>query len=156
MTEEEDKKPRKPCAQCPWRLENQGRPHESGFYTKKNLVRLWNQVRGGGNQQSCHLTDPSHPDHIKAGAKPGAKVQECPGSVILILRELRKMANPKGRIEDPTMYLATRKKGLTRKGILYWTMARLTLGHTPLGDGVLPLVDEHDQTIGLPEDLRDT
>lgn len=146
---------KKPCAQCPWRLANQGKKHESGFYTKKNLTRLWNQVRGGGNHQSCHLTDPSHPDHIEAGAREGSKAQECPGSVILVRRELRLMAGPDGAIEDPRPYLAKRKKGLTKKGIMYWAMARLAMGHTLLGDGPLPDVDEQDQEIGLPEYLRE-
>ena len=89
----------KPCAQCPWRRSNQGKKHAFGFYTKANLRRLWNQVRGGGNAQSCHLTDPSHPDHIAVGAKADSEARECPGSVIVVKREIAKMAN-KDRVID--------------------------------------------------------
>ena len=109
----------KPCDQCPWRLANHGKKHKFGFYTKANLRRLWNQVRGGGTAQSCHLTDPSHPDHVAVGAKPGATAQECPGAVILVLREVQRMADANNVIDAaaPKRYLAGRKKGLTKRGI---------------------------------------
>ena len=72
------------CDQCPWRRSNHGKPTRGGFFRKDNLRRLWGQLRGAspdsmGGRQSCHLTDPSHPDHIEAGAKPDAKPRECPG-----------------------------------------------------------------------------
>jgi hypothetical protein len=148
----------KPCAQCPWRLANQGTRHPHGFYTKSNLKRLWNQVRGGGQPQSCHLTDPSHPDHIAAGAKPNAKPQECPGSVILIRREIRLMANAEGVVggkEELAHYFKARKRGLTKRGALYWIVQRIQMGNVPMmnEDGPLPNVEDLPE-IGLPEDLR--
>jgi hypothetical protein len=148
----------KPCDQCPWRLANQGKKHKFGFYTKANLRRLWNQVRGGGTAQSCHLTDPSHEDHIAVGAKPGATAQECPGSVILVLREVQRMADANNVIDDaaPKRYLAVRKKGLTKSGILYWVFRRIHLSGVPyIGGEKLPEVDQDDPNIGLPAELRE-
>lgn len=148
----------KPCDQCPWRLANQGKKHKFGFYTMTNLRRLWKQVRGGGQAQSCHLTDPSHPDHVAVGAKPGATVRECPGSVILVLREIRQLADDKGVVGDKLLldrYRKTRRKGLTTTGIFYWIVQRMQFGGVPMvGGEKLPEVDEKDPEIGLPEELR--
>lgn len=147
----------KPCAQCPWRLANQGKPHPFGFYTKANLRRLWNQVRGGGQPQSCHLTDPSHPGHIAAGAKPTAKAQECPGSVIVVTRELKLLAEFGGGVagtkEGLARYLKERRKGLKKTGLLYWVVQRVQFGKAPFfnGDGPLPDIAD-DPEIGLPEE----
>lgn len=149
---------KKPCAQCPWRLSNQGKRHFGSFYTKANLRRLWNQVRGGGAKQSCHLTDPSHPDHIKAGAKETSEAVECPGSVILINRELRKMSDENGVISDESLdrYRKTRKKGLMKTGILYWVVERIQFAGVPMvGGSPLPEVDADDPEIGLPSFLEE-
>ncbi|MCI0526393.1 MAG: hypothetical protein L0Y56_02925 [Nitrospira sp.] len=145
-----------PCEQCPWRLTNHGKKHKFGFYTKANLRRLWKQIRGGGGVQSCHLTDPSHPDHIAVGAKEGAQAQECPGSVIVVLKEVKKMAVAGVVTGDGTKrYLKTRKRGLTKAGILYWVVSRIQLGGTPfLGGPKMPDVLD-DPEIGLPEYLRE-
>jgi hypothetical protein len=145
-----------PCEQCPWRLSNQGKKHKFGFYKKANLRRLWNQIRGGGNKQSCHLTDPSHPDHIAVGAKEGAQAQECPGSVIVVKREIERMANGSQIIgvEQALHYFKTRKKGLSKRGVLYWVIGRMQLGDTPyFGEGKLPDVKD-DPGIGLPKELN--
>ena len=149
---------KKPCEQCPWRLVNQSKRHPFHFYTKANLSRLWNQIRKGGGMQSCHLTDPSHPDHVAVGAKPGATAQECPGSVILVRREAMKMADDKGLIdvEGLTRYKLSRKKGLTKTGILYWIVQRIQFAGQPfVGGEALPEVDDEDVEIGLPENLRE-
>lgn len=147
----------RPCAQCPWRLANQGKRHKHSFYTKANLRRLWNQLRGGGGEQSCHLTDPSHPDHIDAGAKPGAKAQECPGSVIVVLREVQKMTAGSAVTNNGVKkYLMMRKKnGLTKQGVLFWVVSRIQFGGVPMiGGAKLPEVDVTDPEIGLPEQFR--
>jgi hypothetical protein len=146
-----------PCDQCPWRLSNQGKRHQFGFYTLANLRRLWNQIRRGGGAQSCHLTDPSHPDHVAVGAKPEATARECPGSVIVVLREVEQMANAERVVTPESMarYRSTRKKGLTKEGILFWVVSRLQYGGVPFVGGVkLPDVDVTDATVGLPEVLR--
>ncbi len=143
----------KTCEQCPWRISNQGRKHKRGFYTKRNLTRLWNQIRRGGRAQSCHLTDPKHKDHIEAGCADGAKAKECPGSVVIILRELQRLA-PNGNVgpEQCDAYLIKRRRhGLTKQGILYWAMSRIQFGGVPfMGGPKLPEVDEHDPDVGLP------
>jgi len=147
------------CEQCPWRRSNQGKPSPGGFFRKSNLRRLWNQIRGAspdsaGGRQSCHLTDPSHPDHIAAGAKPGAKPRECPGSLIVVIRELRKLSNEQSVVtpESMTAYLGRRKLGLTKRGMRYWVVERIGMPlPPPFGDGPLPgdlAID--DPEIGLP------
>lgn len=133
-----------PCANCPWRAENQGKRTPWGFYTKRNLRRLWNQIRNGGAAQSCHPTDPSHPDHIAAGAKPGSKPQECIGAVILVRKEIELLAGPENRIDgDRTLlYLKKHRSGLTRNGVLYWVIQRISLSNAPMiGGPPLPDVD---------------
>ena len=143
----------RPCDQCPWRLTNQGKRHRFGFYTKANLRRLWNQVRGGGRPQSCHLTDPSHPEHAAVGAKPDSTPRECPGSVILIKREIRAMADETGTVSPTSIdrYLATRRRGITKRGILYWVVQRIQLAGVPMvGGNPLPEVDVDDPEIRLP------
>lgn len=142
---------KKACEQCPWRLSNQGKRHFGGFYTKKNLTRLWNQIRNGGGQQSCHLTDPRHPDHIQSGCKTKdiEATQECPGSIILVQRELMQLDS----IKNFEKY-RKRKRGLTKRGIVYWAFERLTMGGTPLGGPKLPPIQD-DDAVGLPEYLRE-
>ncbi len=148
-----------PCVQCPWRKTNQGKPHPSGFYTKKNLRRLWGNLRRGGMGQSCHLTDPSHPDHVKAGAPENGKPQECPGSVVLIIRELKRLEalGTNGVIDQMaiTKYMATRKRGLTRTGLVYWIMQRVQFAGTLLGKQPLPEVNWEDPAIDLPDWLKE-
>ncbi len=148
---------KKPCDQCPWRLANQGKRSPGGFYTKKNAKRLWGQIRRGGAKQSCHLTDPSHPDHIAAGCAENATAQECPGSVILVMREFRLLADAGRNITPASIdrYKATRKGGLTKSGLHYWVVSRLGFGDAPIvGGGVLPEVDVDDPEVGLPESLK--
>lgn len=146
------------CPQCPWRLENHGKRHPGGFYRKDNLRRLWNQIRGGGAKQGCHLTDPRHPDHVAAGAPLNAKPQECAGSVILIYREFDKLKTASGgdeiTPEGVEAYLAdpANRRGLKRDGLMYWLIARVQMGNTPLGDGPIPDVTQRevdDPAIGL-------
>lgn len=150
-----------PCPQCPWRKANQGKRHFGSFYSKANLNRLWNQVRRGGKPQGCHLTDPSHPDHIKAGCSPDALTRECPGSVILILREIRamaKLAALPNHIDQQAIdtYLKRRKLGLTNQGIVYWLISRYQFGGAPLiGEPKLPEVDANDPEIDLPDYLKE-
>jgi len=144
-----------PCAQCPWRKSNHGKPHKFGFYTKTNLRRLWGQIRRGGGEQSCHLTDPSHPDHVAVGAKPNAKAQECPGSIIVVSRELSKMATGGVITEDGLKrYQKERKKGLTKRGLAYWIVSRIQFGGVPMiGGPKFPDVPD-DPEVGLPADLE--
>lgn len=127
-----------PCAQCPWRVENQGKPTPGGFFTKRNLRRLWGQIRRGGGVQSCHVTDTSHPDHVAAGAKDiPSGVRECGGSLVLVQRELRilQALSGGGEASDEGVeeYLARGDLGLTKEGLLYHAVARAM--PLPLGTG---------------------
>jgi hypothetical protein len=147
----------KPCDNCPWRVCNHGKRTKWGFYTKSNLKRLWGQIRRaarGGIAQSCHPTDPSHPDHREAGAKTGSTPVECAGSVILVYRELQKLKDAApGDIVDGThidAYLAQNKQhGLTKKGLLHWLIGRHQMGGTFFGTGPkLPNVDIDEPGVG--------
>ncbi len=148
---------KKPCDQCPWRLSNQGKRHFGSFYSKKNLKRLWNQVRGGGGVQSCHMTDPSHPDHIRAGAKATSQPRECPGSVIVVNREIAQMANAENKVTDEGVmaYLKRRKKGITKHGVLYWVVQRIQMADVPFFGGSKMIEVQDDPAIGLPADMRE-
>lgn len=147
-----------PCTACPWRTANHLKRHKYGFYTKANLTRLWHGIRRG-DPQSCHPTDPGHPDHVACGAKPGSVAQECAGSVILVMREMRKIAaHGDGQTlgdKEVIYYRRERKKGLTTSGILYWIVQRLGMAGVPfLGGKALPKVDEADDRISLPTFLE--
>src|SRR4051812_5213451 len=78
----------KPCAQCPWRLANQGCDHpEFGpdAYGKRNLGRLWAGLRDG-KRMSCH---PSvEPSLVRARLTGLSRRRECAGALILVQREL--------------------------------------------------------------------
>ena len=131
----------KMCEQCPWRRSNHGKRTPGGFYTKKNLTRLWNQIRRGGGAQTCHLTDPSHPEHVAAGAPLTATPHECAGSLALVLREVEKLnalAESGGDLDD---YFKDNRKGLTREGAFHWAMARHQLVGIPMGGHPLPTID---------------
>jgi hypothetical protein len=78
------------CAQCPWRLANQGTRHPHGFYSQTNLRRLWTGLRTGeAPGMTCHPTDPRMAEfdgYEKTAA--ARETRECAGAIILVLREL--------------------------------------------------------------------
>ena len=136
------------CDQCPWRVANQGRRTRQGIYTKANLTRLWNQVRRGGAVQSCHLTDPTHRDHIALGANPERQKppEECLGAVILVCRELEHIKTLSTDTTDAdeltvlgvqTYWRDRARRGLTQSGILFHTLLRHL--PRPVGSGRNPL-----------------
>lgn len=147
-----------PCSVCPWRTANQGRRHRFGWYAMRNLKRLWNEIRNGGGCQTCHPTDPSHPEHVACGAREGSTPRECAGSVIVVLQEMRKMCQPDGTIDndDYARYAKARgRKGLSKTGVLYWVFQRYAFGGVPfMGGRKLPKVDENCPGVALPECLR--
>lgn len=81
------------CADCPWRLANQGKRHPHGFYSKANLRRLWNGMRRGA-QMSCHPTD-SRMAEFEGYEQTALRenVHECAGYLILVQRELAKFGH---------------------------------------------------------------
>ena len=123
---------KEPCNECPWRLENHGRRQADGRYTRRNLKRLWNKIRRGGGQQSCHPTDPRDPRHQRNAGNP---IQECFGSAIMVSREITFAASldPKAPNLGPegiNAYVKASKErhGLTREGLMYHTMRLLLTG----------------------------
>ena len=80
-----------PCAACPWRKSNQGKPHPHGWYTKKNLERLWAGLRSGeAPGMTCHPTDLNNevPEGHRAPPET-VEAKECAGALILVIRELK-------------------------------------------------------------------
>lgn len=123
-----------PCAACPWREANRGKRHPDGWYTQRNLTRLWAGLRAG-NGMSCHPTDPDNvvsPTAQTLGYRPApedSQVLECRGGVILQQRELHHLAHVHGA--DVAAYRRARPTGLTRDGIRY-LIHRLILGGIPV------------------------
>lgn len=127
------------CAQCPWRLSNQGTRHPHGFYTKANLKRLWNGLRSGkAPGMSCHPTDPRMAEF--SGYEETAdreRTYECAGSVILLLRETFRFQaichemDQQGRKDSLREYRRRMPQGLTKEGMgeIVW---RLLAGGSPL------------------------
>jgi hypothetical protein len=105
-----------PCAACPWRTTNHGRPHPDGWYTATNRRRLWNRLRRG-EAMSCHPTDPRNP--VPAGHRPApahAVTRECTGALILQQRELLYFQDECGA--DLRAYRRRHPMGLLRDGLL--------------------------------------
>lgn len=126
-----------PCKDCPWRTANQGKRHPDGWYTVKNLRRLWTGIKDG-EAQSCHPTDPNNevsPAAQAAGYRPapeGSAVLECRGAVILAQREMMLLSHRYG--DDVSAYRRARPRGLTRRGIAAVAM-RIAFGHVALLGG---------------------
>lgn len=109
----------KACRACPWRLSNQGTPHPHGWYSKRNLARLWAGLRTGrAPGMSCHPTDVRNavPDEDKA-PKPDAVMHECTGALLLVAREIHAVN------QDVHSY-DMRSPRLSRRGILWWGFER--------------------------------
>lgn len=135
------------CAACPWRRSNQGKPHPHGWYSKRNLRRLWTGLRTGeAPGMTCHPTDSNLlvPDGYRE-ARPDAETVECSGALLLVQRELRIVERMvlAEEIGGTREYLRTRRRGLTRAGLMWWIGSRYQFAGTPLGGAPMP---------GIPED----
>ena len=153
-----------PCPACPWRRSNWGKRTPGGFYTNANLRRLWNRIRRGFGQQTCHLTDPAHPDHVAAGTPETAIAHECPGSVIIAAREVEKVNGFVENEETDKEYRKADRRGLTREGLFYWMMrfkygqdgeAAILAGLPPALPGVSRDDFDNLATFGRPGDGYD-
>lgn len=106
-----------PCAACPWRTENHGKRHPDGWYSNKNLRRLWAGLRTG-ERMTCHPTDPRNPVPDGHRAAPeGTTTRECYGAQVLIQRELQRVSDaltPDGAKWSD--YSRSHPRGLTRDG----------------------------------------
>lgn len=144
-----------PCGACPWRTENQGKRHQHGFYTKKNLRRLWAGLRRG-EAMTCHPTDPrmAEFDGYEKCAD-ASKTKECTGSIILVQRELQRAADICERPEVETdgfkVYRREHPKGLTIDGIME-NISRTLYGGVPLiGGRPMARPDLNEPGIGHPD-----
>ena len=121
----------RPCVSCPWRVENQGKPHPDGWFTKANRTRLWAKLKRG-DQMSCHRTDPSNPVPEGGRVVPeGTTPVECAGALILQQRELMQLQ----AVGDIRAYRRARPKGLTVEGIRV-LLHRAMFGGVPMVGGV--------------------
>lgn len=114
----------KACADCPWRVSNRGRRNEHGFYTAKNLRRLWAGMRNG-ERMTCHPTDPRMAEYEGYEKTEDAPVvRECAGSLLLKAREVTLLNSiaakiPEGKkVDVMKLYKAVSPMGLTRRGII--------------------------------------
>lgn len=85
-----------PCKGCPFLRSNHGKKTAEGFYTVKNLRRLWSGVRTG-EIMICHSTDPNahetgSPAHPKPGQIKKGNERVCLGALFLYRREEKLMA----------------------------------------------------------------
>jgi hypothetical protein len=129
---------RKPCAQCPWRTENQGKRHPHSFYTKANLRRLWRGLRDG-ERMTCHPTDPTMDEFEGYEATAEREVtHECAGALILIQREIMrfsdaaKEAEAEGAKDGLRRYRSRFPRGLTKNGIAAHLWNAMVAGPTHL------------------------
>lgn len=92
-------------------------------------------------------------NHVAVGAKLGATARECPGSVVVVLRELQRCAAYDGGMLSSgaiALYLRERPHGITRMGIIYWAVTRISLAGVPFIGGIaLPTVNTDDPEVGL-------
>jgi len=135
------------CSSCPWRKSNQGKPHPDGWYSRKNLQRLWSGLRtSAAPGMTCHPTDVNNP--VPEGhkcPKEGTKPQECAGALLLVTRELKLFE------KDPKGYRKARgRRGLSKEGLAWWGFSRCALANTPMGGDPIPLLKE-DPDIGFED-----
>jgi hypothetical protein len=109
---------RSPCDTCPWRLANRGKPLPVGWFSKKNLARLWSKLRRG-ESMSCHksVADSKMVDNPKPASE-GTQEQECAGAAILQQREFTRLQDAL-TLEGKLGYQCYKDKhpnGLTKNG----------------------------------------
>jgi hypothetical protein len=132
----------KPCATCPFRTANLGKPNPPGWdekpvpegfdghdwYAPKNLRRIWNGARREGATLQCHCTVEDHAPHVGKRAKPG-HVALCSGAVYLVAQHVTlytrivEAASEAGRRLTPTQAMRlyrpqAGKLPLTRDGMV--------------------------------------
>lgn len=105
-----------PCAACPWRVENHGRRHPDGWYTKTNRRRLWQGLKNGVTM-TCHPTDPDNavPEGAR-GVPAGTATKTCAGALILQVRELALVNTILTRGGEWRDYRSLRPRGLSLAG----------------------------------------
>lgn len=140
------------CDACPWRVSNQGRRTSGGWYTKKNLRRLWAGLRGGDAPgMTCHPTDPDNPPADDGSQAPeGTETKECFGALLLVAREIHVLNDCAGAPDPVKEYRRRRPKGFTKRGILAWVQ-RVMFGGALGEAGRLPTAVDDDPDIQHPD-----
>jgi len=143
------------CDACPWRKSNQGKRTSGGWYTKRNLRRLWAGLRTGeAPGMTCHPTDPDNPpSDAGAQAPEDAQTKECYGSVLLVVRELKVAEGLHAEHQERTaqVYRKVRPKGLTRAGIAHWIFRFAVNAPFLTGGPPLPSTFTEDADIQHPD-----
>lgn len=124
--------PARPCATCPWRKANFGKPHAEKWYTIANAKRLWSGIRTGKTMgMMCHSTDPENVEY--GGDKIVAPGHErlCIGALMLVMRSMNALQARDGF----THYRQGVGQRMTRGAMAEWVWA-LAVKNTPIG---LPL-----------------
>lgn len=125
-------------------------PDPHGFYSRKNLARLWKGLRSGA-RMSCHPTDPRMAEFEGYESLAEREVaHECAGALVLAQRELMTFqdvvhADPHGN--SLKTYRAKRPNGLTRIGLVA-IVERSMLGGTVFDPVKMALPDLRDPEIG--------
>lgn len=142
---------RQPCAHCPWRIALQGTPNPHGFYSKRNLARLWAGLRRG-ERMTCHPTDHNMNEFEHAPrVKDTAVTHECAGSLILTQREFMK-ASAVLQAEGGTVREYRRRwpRGLTKDG-LGVILNRAVFGGTMVGGKAMTKPNLNDPEVGYED-----
>ncbi|WP_299517980.1 hypothetical protein [uncultured Serinicoccus sp.] len=118
---------RTPCAECPWRVSNIGRPvpdDYQGTYDRPQRVAVWSSVRHG-SRELCHLSvgadvfphqdDPAWQSLGYVSTPSGAIKRECGGYVAALERELERLSG----FDTFEEYQQAYPNGLTREGLQY-------------------------------------
>lgn len=146
------------CKACPWRVANQGTKHPHGWYTKKNLQRLWAGMRRG-EMMSCHPTDPRVDVPNGKHAPEDATTRECAGILILLKREMQhfyRYVNATGLPQDEAIgpafasYRKERPFGLTRIGLVVMAQRTAWAGVPLVGGKPMPNQELDNAEIGYP------
>lgn len=149
------------CAHCPWRLSNQGKRHPHGFYSARNLRRLWAGLRSGeAPGMTCHPTDPEMADFEGYENLADREVtHECAGAVVLVTREAKRFEAICKRIDRGEVagnafkqYRLEAPRGMTRAGLIEVIMGRFLFGDTPLGGPKIHVISDtvNDPDVGYP------
>lgn len=122
------------CETCPWLIKNHGKRKPVGWYSKRNLRRLWTGLRtGDAPGMICHSTDPDADGYGgHANIKPG-RTSECGGAITLILMNMNAIAEGKPQpIQSPL-----------RRNVIARFVERFLIGQAPE-------VEDRSSEIGVP------
>jgi hypothetical protein len=151
-----------PCATCPFKRENFGKPNPEedhggkffDWYSTENLRRLWRGGLSKGEAMICHATDPHASAYGGRDAAPGLE-RICTGALVVIYRHLKfveHLLQDLKRGEAMKLYRAASLYPMTRDGLLSWAW-NIAHGRTDLIGGLplpLALSQEALDSCGVP------